>query len=447
LVPAQPARGALDGAGTKKEDLEPYETHLVVGPAALALNASAPVSAGGWISAKGYRFFLRGDAELQDLFRLEEFLGLTAVRPAAEGSARLDVNLSGPWQGFTAPLALGTIQLHNVRAEMHGLNTPIAINAAVVSVTPDLVWINKISAATGGTHWSGMITSPRHCASLGCVFHFDLAADQLSSADLGNWLTPRSDKRPWYHILSSAQPPGKSPLLAIQAEGNLRVTRFTLKRLLATQVDTQVDVDRGKITLTDLRGQLLQGTHQGNWTIDLSTRDDVASRDTPAGRLHYRGTGNLHDISLAQVGLLMNDPWIAGTGDASFDLDTSGSTFPDLLARSDGRLEFVMRNGSLPHIELPGSGGHLPVHRFTGQLRLEKGAWEISDGKLESRDGIYQVSGTASVAAGCDFLLSLGGERAWKLTGTLAKPQVAATGHAENTRAQADAIVESKIKP
>jgi hypothetical protein len=83
-----------------------------------------------------------------------------------------------------------------------------------------------------------------------------------------------------------------------------------------------------------------------------------------------------------------------------------------------------MRNGSLLHIEIPGSPVPLPVHRFAGTLRLNEGAWELSDGKLESRDGIYQVSGTASQSSGFDFVLTRGDEQSWMVTGPLAKPHV-----------------------
>ena len=135
-----------------------------LGRSRLSMNASAPVNAGGWVSAAGYRFFLRGDMELKDLFRLEGVLGLPVMRPAAEGSAKLDVSVSGPWQGFAAPATLGTAQLRNVRAEMRGLNTPIEISSAAISLAPDAVLMQKISARTGSTHWSGRLTAPRHCA-------------------------------------------------------------------------------------------------------------------------------------------------------------------------------------------------------------------------------------------------------------------------------------------
>jgi len=79
------------------------------------------LNAGGWISSSGYNFFLRGDLDLKNLFRLEDAFGVPALRPAAEGSAKLDISISGPWQGLASPSAFGTAQLKNVRAETRGL--------------------------------------------------------------------------------------------------------------------------------------------------------------------------------------------------------------------------------------------------------------------------------------------------------------------------------------
>jgi len=438
---------------TQDKEQEPAEPHLRIGPVALTMNTSAPIDAGGWVSAAGYRFFLRGDMELQDLFRLEKDLGLPVARPAAEGAAKLDVSVSGPWQGFAPLTTLGTAQLRNVRVEMRGLNTPIEIGSATMSLAPDAVRVEKLSARLGSTHWSGAVTVPRPCAVPACVFQFDLTADQLSTGDLAEWFTPHPAKRPWYRILNpnsnSDDARSLSPLLAIQAHGNLQVGRFGLKKVVATQVATQVDVDRGKITLTALRGQLLQGTHQGTWTIDVSAQDGSA-RDASSQSVRYRGAGTLHDISLAQVSALTstststNDAWITGTADGNFDLEGSADSFRELLTRSDGKLQFVMRNGSLPHIRIPGSPVPLPVHRFSGDLRLKEGAWELSAGRLESRDGFYRVRGTASPASGFDFVLTRGDERSWNLTGTLAKPRVAPAYPSEAKRAEADA---KTVKP
>ncbi|MGA2357761.1 MAG: AsmA family protein [Terriglobales bacterium] len=465
LVAGDLSRGNPFSPKIKEEkDQEPAATHLRIGPVTLSMNTSAPVNAGGWVSAAGYRFFLLGDMELKDLFRLENVLALPVKRPAAEGSAKLDVSVSGPWQGFAAPGILGTAQLRNVRAAMRGLNTPIEISSAAMILAPDAVWMQKISARTGSTHWSGGVTAPRHCtppgavpgfvpgAALNCVFQFDLTADQLAIGDLAAWFTPHPAKRPWYRILNSNsnQPLGPSPLLAIQAHGNLHVGQFGLKKVSVTQIATQVDLDRGKITLTALRAQLLQGTHHGNWTIDLSNHEvstqDASTDDASTPSPRYHGAGTLNDIALARVGTLMNDAWIAGTVDGNFDVEGSGDSFRELLAQSHGKLQFEMRNGSLPHIEIPGSPVPLPVHRFTGALHLKKGIWVLSAGRLESRDGIYQVSGTASPGSDFDFVLTRGDEQSWTLTGTLANPHIAPGSRTVAKRTDANANAKT-VKP
>jgi hypothetical protein len=444
---------------------EPAETHLRVGPVMVAMNDSAPVTGGGWISAAGYLFSLRGDAELKDLFRLESLLGVPAALPAVEGSAKLDVRISGSWQGFAAPSTFGSAQLRNGRAEVPGLNTPIEISSATLSLTPEAVQMQKISAHTGNTHWSGEVIALRHCAgnvasdavpsaitgdAPSCQFQFDLTADQFSAGDIAEWFTPQAAKRPWYRILNSesdsTNPLDRSPLLAIQARGSVRVGRLGLKKVVATQVAAQVEVDRGRITLSDLRAQLLQGTHQGKWILDVSSRElaasGAASPDRPAQSglpLRFHGAGTLQNISLDQVGTLMNDAWISGTVDGNFDMNGSANNFRELLARSDGDFEFAMRDGSLRHIEIPGSAGPLTVHRFTGEMHLKEGVWELSAGRMESRDGFYLVSGTASPGSVFDFVLTRGDEQSWALTGTLAKPHVSPIPRTEARRADVNA--------
>ena len=444
------------------EDEEPAETSLRIGPAELAVSSSAPLSAGGSISRGGYHFFLRGDTELKDLFRLENILGLPGPRPAAQGLAKLDVNVSGQWQGFPAPVTIGTAQLRNVRAEIRGLNTPIEIASANIILGPEALLMQKISAHTEGTvtgtKWSGAVTVPLHCAARtttassaahanltgpgNCSFQFDLMADELSAANLAEWLIPHAVDRPWYRILNSrsnttsSNQLSYSPLLALQARGNLHVGRLLLKKVVANEVFSQVEVDRGKITLTPLRGQLLQGTHRGNWVIDANDAQgvkDESKQGVFTTGVSFHGNGTLRNISLDQVSALMNDGWVSGTADGIFVLE--GSNFRDLLAHSDGKLQFFMRNGSLSHVEIPGSPGPLSVRQFTGELNLKEGAWRLSSGKLESNDGDYQVNGTASAGGTFDFLLTSEDEQAWTITGTLAEPHVASVDQVEAKQA------------
>jgi AsmA protein len=432
--------------GKQQGNSKPAETRLRIGPAAMVINNSDSVDAGGWVSSSGYRFFVRGDMELEEVFNLENVLGLPVARPAAEGATRMDMSVSGTWQGFAAPVTAGTAQLRDARVEMHGLNTPIEIGSANITLTPDSVLMDKINARTGDTHWNGKVSALRHCAATGavppvtggavptCTLQFDLTADQLSTRDLQEWFTRHPVKRPWYRILesnsNSEASPAPSPLLALKAHGTLHVGRFGLMKLSATQIATQVDVDRGKITLKSLRAQLLQGTHQGDWLIDVTNRDPAVPP------LRYHGSGVLQDISLAQVSTLMSEAWINGSADGKFEMEGSGADFREVMAHSEGKMQFVMRNGSLQHVQFPGSPGPLTVHRFSGELRLKQGAFEVAGGKLDSHDGVYQVGGTASADSGFNIVLTRGDQQSWTLTGTLARPHLVSRPESNRTEAE-----------
>ena len=420
LVGASSPRNRSGRANLKDTGQEPGEAHLRIGTLPLSVGGSTPVMASGWVSTSGYRFLLRGDTTVANVFRLATSLGLSVFAPAAEGAAKVDLSVSGPWQGFAPPTILGSAQLRNVRAEMRGLNAPIEISSAAMTLFADAVSTDRIAAQIGTTHCSGNVTVPRPCSASNCVFQFDLAADQLSTGELVEWFAPHATKRPWYRLLSPADQSGTSPLLAVRAKGTLRVGRLQVKKVLAIQIATQIDLDRGLVKLTNLRAQLLQGTHQGNWTIDVSTEPPK-----------YQAAGMLQNVSLAQVSAMMNDAWVTGTADTKFDGTASGSSFADFLAHASAEFQFTMKNGSLTHLESTGSATPFPVHRFSGDLRLEKGNWKLSGGKLESRDGIYRVSGTAASGSGLKFLLTRSDEQSWNLAGTLAKPRLERVNRAE----------------
>ena len=113
---------------TSREAGAPQETRLEVGPFNLALGKPAPVTVRGWASRSGYSFEVQGDAQVQRLLQVARMVGIPAPQPAAEGLAKVDLQIGGAWSGFAAPRAMGKAQLHSVRAEVRGLNAPLEIS-------------------------------------------------------------------------------------------------------------------------------------------------------------------------------------------------------------------------------------------------------------------------------------------------------------------------------
>jgi AsmA protein len=414
--------------GAPADNEEILQPQLRIGTLPVAVGGATPATAGGWISPTGYRFMLTGDFALKNLFQLADGIGLGGSRPAVDGLARGALNVSGAWQGFAAATVVGRAQLRSVRAEIRGVNTPVEIASASVTLTPDFVAVEKLSAQTGTTHWAGSVSATRHCAAPDCTLRFDLSADRLSTAEFYEWFATQSPKRPWYRLLNLGERTGPSPLLEKRASGTLRVGKLELKKLIASQVTAQLDLDQGKITLNDVRAQLLQGTHQGNWTIDATSHP-----------VKYQATGTLQNIALAQVGTLMNDSWVTGTADGKFEGTASGLSLADLMASAAVTVHFSVKNGSLPHVDNPGSTGPLSVHKLNGDLQVDKGTWQLSATRLESRDGIFQVSGRFSADSGLNFTLQRSDEQSWTLFGPLAKPRLERTSHTE-----AKAVVPAK---
>lgn len=406
------SRGRTNLISVATKNAEPVGTHLRIGPFPLNLGGTAPVTAGGWLSSSDYRFFLRGDTEVRSLYRFANMVEAQKFRPVMEGSARFDIGIAGSWQGFAAPAVSGGAQLRNSRAGVRGLNPAIEITSAQVKFDPETVTVENISATVGKTHWTGSMKAPRQCAAEPCAIQFDLAADRVSSGELFEWFTPRPAKRPWYRILGDdAQK--KSPLLTFQANGKLSLARLALKKIDCTQVAAQVAIDGGKITLSNVQAQLLDGTHQGRWVIDASTQPP-----------QYHGSGTLQSVSLTELSTAMGDPWVTGTADAKFDLSASGGSFSELLASADGEGKFAMQNGAFAHLELPEPAKPFPVHLFAARIAVKKGVWDLSAGRIESRDGIYQISGTASPGGGLNLILKRADEQSWNVTGTLLKPRL-----------------------
>lgn len=398
------------------------------GPFPVALGRALPAEVRGWFGPSGYALNLHGEGEISRTLPLAGLVGLPAINAKAEGVAQMDLVVAGTWtnglsqdaSGFSAPQVTGKVQLHNVRASIRGTGAPIEISSAELVLSPDEARIEKLNARAGNAHWTGFVSLPRGCGVPGaCVATFELNTDQITLNGLHNWLRPPSAERHWYQVLPNNSAP--APFLQnLRAIGKVSAGQVLIHNVAANRVSASLNLQQGKLKISDLRADMLGGKHQGNWQIDFAAEPAV-----------YSGDGTLKAISLGQVADAMHDPWISGIASGSYRVKASEMDAAAFWKSAEGTLQFDIADGALSHVVLHADELPLRIQDWRGRALLRDGKLDIERGKLISPSGAYEISGTASLGRGLDFKLSQGGDpgvRAgsivYSVTGTLAEPHV-----------------------
>jgi uncharacterized protein involved in outer membrane biogenesis len=202
----------------------------------------------------------------------------------------------------------------------------------------------------------------------------------------------------------------------VRASGELTVDRLRAQRLQATGVSAKVTLDSGKLQISELNAELLSGRHRGEWQADFTVKPALC-----------KGSGSVTEASLADVSNAMNDDWIAGTANATYEV--KGPCPAEFWNAAEGSLQFDVRDGILPHLSLGEDAGPVKIMRFAGQARLHAGQIEMTDAMLTSPDGKFQLSGTATLKEELDLKLVRTANPAavaggYTVTGTLAEPRV-----------------------
>jgi hypothetical protein len=381
-----------------------------VGPLSVDLAEDEPARFHARFSSVGYNASLAGEAPIQRLLAIARAVGVTAVHPALEGDAKVDWQASGMWGAFSQAQNTGIVHLSHARVEFPGLNAPVEIASADVSLTPDIFKLKDLSATAGGMHWTGSILRPRVCPETTCASQVDLHADEISGEKLSLLLNPNIHKQPWYRILTGSPRQSGAALRGLSVEGTLRTDRLAIGDLVAEGVRTQVKLEDGHLHLSDFRGTVLGGRHTGDWEADFT-------KDPPA----YMLTGALEKVSLSQLAQPMHSNWIAGTARGSYEMTLSGWNEADLHASARGTLALFARDGTLTRL---GPAGTLKFGRLEAIFTTGESLVVVSEGKLENAQGLYEVSGVASFAHQLDLKFLRDAGHGFVVSGTLEDPHV-----------------------
>lgn len=408
----------------------PAKLHIEYGPFPVALGRPVPAQARGWVGRSGYGLVIRGDGEVSHILRLANLLGVPAVTANVEGSAQMELEMGGSWtgsvsgsnSGFFLPQVTGMVQLHNVRANVRGVNGPVEIASAELRLLPDEARVEKLNALVANAHWTGSLELPRGCGSWGaCLVHFNLNTEEATLSDLYKSLSAPPSRRRWYQVLTSSESTAATFLKNLRASGNISVGRLRVHNIVADRVSASIELERGELKTSELRADLLGGKHHGEWQADFTATPVV-----------YRGSGTVTGIALQRIADAMSDPWISGIADGTYQITASGADAAVFWDSAAGEFRFGVRDGVLPYISLGSDEGPLRVARWQGRASLSGGKIEIEKSKLISAAGTYDVSGNASLGQVLDFKLTrsadikpvVAGATVYSITGTLREPRV-----------------------
>lgn len=412
--------GSWTDGSTRRRTQDPPVLQVDIGPISLPAGRPAPATVQARVSQTGYKIDLRGDTQIQRLIQVATTFGVPVPQPAADGLAKVDLQIAGPWKGFVLPVPLGTVQLQGVRAEVRGVNAPLEIASAKLTLLPGELRVRDIFASVDGSNWRGSLVAPRSCrVAHECRVQFDLHTSEISTARLVQLVGPRPAQRVWYRFLSAPQA-GTSYLRMLRGTGKVHADRLKVHGFTSTRVSAKVELEDGELHLSDLKAAVFGGTHSGMWNVDYS-------KGTP----HLSGTGKFDHVALHELAATMGDDWITGTATATYRFSAVGTDLAQLVSAAKGDVEVEARDGSLPHVEL-GDEGSLQMNEFFADLAFEDGKLEVRKGKLVSGSGIYEISGTASLGRDIDLKFA-GISRSYNVSGSLARPHVEAVSE---TRAE-----------
>jgi hypothetical protein len=410
----------------------PGGPHIDVGPFALgASRASTPVIR-GWINRGGYNLSVSGETDVPRILRLGRMIGIPVPVAPVEGAAQVDLQIAGSWigpgsgsvMGFSGPQATGTAKLRNVQVVGRGLGGPVEIVSADMQLLPEQLRVTKLNAKAAGTNWSGSLEMPRGCG-VGCPVRFALNANEVTLSELSEWASPDPKARPWYRVLGAEARSGPSVLASFHASGRISADQLVIHGLVAKHASANVSLDSGKLRLSELNADFMAGKHHGEWEADFSVKPAVC-----------KGNGKFSAVSLAGFASAMDDGWIAGTANGSYEI--SGKCPADFWQTAEGTLNVDMRDGIFPHVSIAGSSDPLHVTRLTGRAELREGKIEIEHAQLESPESLYELSGSASAKRELDLKLTRVASGAtgagYTITGTLSRPRIAPIANAEQAR-------------
>jgi hypothetical protein len=95
-----------------------------------------------------------------------------------------------------------------------------------------------------------------------------------------------------------------------------------------------------------------------------------------------------------------------------------------LLKQAELNANFSVKDSEFPHVVLSENSEPLHSSVFSGQLAFRDGIFSLGDAELVSDSGVFNLSGTASVAGDLNVKMTGENSTGYNVSGTLDQPRV-----------------------
>jgi uncharacterized protein involved in outer membrane biogenesis len=213
------------------------------------------------------------NAQVGDLINIGKAYGATALEGmSGTGTLSLNVRASGPLKNASAMKFSGTGQLVNASVKTPSLSQPLNVRNADLRFTQNSMTVDKLVASLGQSSATGNITMRDFAAP---QVQFDIMSPKIDVVQLQQITAtapapPKKTASSWGLVprVYGAAPPQPSILTRMTGTGTLMVGTILYDQLVLNNVRSNVNLNRGLITLSPLTAQLCGGQENGAIVLD-----------------------------------------------------------------------------------------------------------------------------------------------------------------------------------
>ena len=351
------------------------------------------------------------NAQVGDLINIGKAYGATALEGmSGTGTLSLNVRASGPLKNASAMKFSGTGQLVNASVKTPSLTQPLNVRNADLRFTQNSMAVDKLVASLGQSSATGNITMRDFTAP---QVQFDIMSPKIDVVQLQQITAtapapPKKTASSWGLVprVYGAAPPQASILTRMTGTGTLMVGTILYDQLVLNNVRSNVNLNRGLITLSPLTAQLCGGQENGAIVLD--------ARQTPMAVKVQSKLANV-DANKLVSSVTSVKQTLYGLLAANTNMGFAAASSSDMARTLNGTFNLDLTKGRIVGIDLlhelgnvgkflsgaPAAGSQ-PV---TNLLKLT-GTFDVRNGLAQTNNLQAQIEGGSLGATGAVNLVN-----------------------------------------